>query len=330
MMRRCLPLLLILLLGCGEKPHTPSVELANFKIDPDRISVSGVSSGAYMAGQLHLAHSSVFGGLGIVAGGPYYCAMGELSRALGPCMKGGNVGLDALLANAHNAAASGEIDDLANVRDDAVWVFHGTLDAVVAEKSAEQATTFYQQLISADAVTYIHDVETVHGLPTLATGSACGTFAAPFLNACDYDAAGEILNALHGELQQRSSADGSLVEVVQPGFEKASMLPHALLYVPASCEEGAACGIHVALHGCSQSSEFVGESFAAGAGYNEWANSNQLLILYPQVESSKLAPMNPYGCWDWWGYSNTEYATKNGPQIGVIKATLDSLAGFTL
>ena len=79
-----------------------------------------------------------------------------------------------------------------------------------------------------------------------------------------------------------------------------------------------------------QSSEYISDAFAAGTGYNEWAEANKLLVLYPQVASSKIAPMNPYGCWDWWGYTNEDYATKDGPQIKVIKAMLDALAGSTL
>jgi poly(3-hydroxybutyrate) depolymerase len=88
--------------------------------------------------------------------------------------------------------------------------------------------------------------------------------------------------------------------------------------------------LHVALHDCQQSVEFIGDVFAAGAGYNEWAEANDLLVLYPQVAISKIAPSNPLGCWDWWGYTGESYATKSGPQIVVIKATLDSLAGRTL
>ena len=37
-------------------------------------SVSGLSSGAFMAGQIEVAHSKDIVGAGIVAGGPYACA----------------------------------------------------------------------------------------------------------------------------------------------------------------------------------------------------------------------------------------------------------------
>jgi len=39
-----------------------------------KVSVSGVSSGAYMAVQLQVAYSETFMGVGSVAGGPYFCA----------------------------------------------------------------------------------------------------------------------------------------------------------------------------------------------------------------------------------------------------------------
>ena len=42
--------------------------------DLDQTSVSGLSSGAYMAGQLQVAHSKHVVGSGIVAGGPFACA----------------------------------------------------------------------------------------------------------------------------------------------------------------------------------------------------------------------------------------------------------------
>ena len=62
-------------------------------------STSGVSSGGYMAVQFGTAWSSVIRGVGIVAGGPYWCAKadsndfitwywGPIFRATGSCMKG--------------------------------------------------------------------------------------------------------------------------------------------------------------------------------------------------------------------------------------------------
>jgi hypothetical protein len=58
------------LAGCSPQGET----LPKLGIDIDKISTSGLSAGAYMAGQLQVAHSNSIIGAGIVAGGPYGCA----------------------------------------------------------------------------------------------------------------------------------------------------------------------------------------------------------------------------------------------------------------
>ena len=47
---------------------------ARLALDPERISLSGLSAGAFMAQQFHVAHSSHVIGVGLIAGGPYRCA----------------------------------------------------------------------------------------------------------------------------------------------------------------------------------------------------------------------------------------------------------------
>ena len=62
-------------------------------------SISGISSGAFMAVQFGTAWSSVIKGVGVVAGGPFYCAQAQaddiingftlpIMIATGPCMQG--------------------------------------------------------------------------------------------------------------------------------------------------------------------------------------------------------------------------------------------------
>src|SRR5512147_610087 len=59
----------------------------SLNIDKTQISVSGISSGGFMAHQFHVAHSSNVMGAGIVAGGPYYCAEGSIADAITKCSK---------------------------------------------------------------------------------------------------------------------------------------------------------------------------------------------------------------------------------------------------
>lgn len=325
--RAGLAIVILLVASCGGEPEVESVGLPTYDIDTSRITVSGNSSGAYMAGQLHVAHSAIFSGVGLLAGGPYWCASGAMQKGLGPCMNGGDVGLAELRAYAMEQAASATIDALENLQDDRAWLFHGALDTIVNADVPAAAGSFYEAFLAKENITLVVDVEAPHGMPTLDVGADCATVTTPFLNACNYDAAGALLQFLAGALNPRTTAVGELLTVPQPGADDAQMLESALLYVPSSCASGESCGVHIALHGCRQSAEYVGDAFAAGAGYNEWAESNNLLVLYPQVASSKIAPLNPLGCWDWWGYTGEDYATKSGLQVSAIKATLDSLKG---
>jgi len=316
--------------ACGAEEPAEPAEANTYNVDSSRISVSGVSAGAMMATQLHIAHSSVFSGTALLSGGPWNCAQASMQRALGPCMKGGDLGIEQLITFAKKAEADGAVDSLANLKNDRAWIFHAMLDEAVAESGSQAAVAFYAELMPPESIMYVGNIEAAHGFPTLETGVACDEMESPYLNACNYDAAGILLEALHGELAPRIAAAGTLQEIRQPGADDAIMLDHALLYVPESCASGESCGLHVALHGCLQSTDYVGDAFASGAGYNEWAEANRLLVLYPQVASSRIAPLNPMGCWDWWGYTEDSYATKSGPQIKVIKATMDALAGRSL
>jgi len=326
-LRAGLLVLAVMVVACGGGEKVEPAAAPTFTVDTSRITVSGVSSGAYMAGQLHIAHSALINGAGLIAGGPYWCASGAMKKGLGPCMNGGDVGLDELRSYAVDQANSNAIDPLENLEDDRVWLFHGALDTIINKDVPAAASAFYEGFLPAESITLVSDVQAPHGMPTLDIGVDCEAVETPFLNACDYDAAGALLQALNGTLNPRETAVGQLLSVPQPGGEDAQMLPSALLYVASSCANGESCGVHVALHGCQQSTAFVGDAFAAGSGYNEWAESNNLLVLYPQVASSKIAPLNPLGCWDWWGYTGDDYATRNGAQVTAIKATLDSLAG---
>jgi poly(3-hydroxybutyrate) depolymerase len=96
-------------------------------------------------------------------------------------------------------------------------------------------------------------------------------------------------------------------------------------YVPASCAGGETCKVHVVFHGCKQTPDDVQEQYVEHTGYNRWADSNGIIVLYPEAKHDTVA--NPNGCWDWWGYSGAGYATKSGPQMAAVRAMLDRLAG---
>ena len=121
-------------------------------------SISGISSGAFMAVQFGTAWSSVIKGVGVIAGGPYWCAKADaddfingftlpIMTATGSCMKGPPPDLNIFTAKADAKAAAGDIDPLQNLRRQKVYLFHGTNDAVVAKSVTDAAADFYRHYL---------------------------------------------------------------------------------------------------------------------------------------------------------------------------------------
>lgn len=70
---------------------------------------------------------------------------------------------------------------------------------------------------------------------------------------------------------------------------------------------------------------YVGDVVLRQSGYLEVGELNNVIILFPQIVPSIVDPINPMGCWDWWGYTTKEFATKLGPQMYSIKAMIDTV-----
>ena len=51
--------------------------------------------------------------------------------------------------------------------------------------------------------------------------------------------------------------------------------------------------------------EFLDDSYAMNTFYNHVGELNDIIVLYPQVITSVANPVNPEGCWDWWGYNDS-------------------------
>jgi len=62
--------------ACGGRADSGAGDprLASLPIDRQAVTVGGASAGGYMAVQVHVAHSGVFQGAAVLAGGPYLCA----------------------------------------------------------------------------------------------------------------------------------------------------------------------------------------------------------------------------------------------------------------
>jgi poly(3-hydroxybutyrate) depolymerase len=283
-------------------------------IDLAQPSVSGLSSGAYMAGQFHVAFSGTLVGAGIVAGGLYRCAEGQLRLALNRCMQTSQGKLDpaALLAQARSLATAGTIDPVENLADDRIYVFTGTADRTVLPRVGAHVPKFYE-LAGVPATNIRHDatLNAGHAFITESGPVPCAQTREPFVNDCDIDQAGIILEHIYGPLQPPAAEVHAPFEFSQDAYlgsaESNGMAATGWVYVPASCVPGTICRVHIAFHGCKQTFERVGDAYTAGTGFNRWAESNNIVVLYPQADET---PGNPNACWDWWGYTDQHHATK--------------------
>ena len=104
----------------------------------------------------------------------------------------------------------------------------------------------------------------------------------------------------------------------------------AFVYVPKQCQDDnndrkgkKKCVLHVVFHGCLQTTDNIGLQYVEETGYNEVAETNNLVILYPQAIPDALK--NPNGCWDWWGYTNKKYAHQKGKQVKTVWRMIEKL-----
>lgn len=312
------------------------VSLPAYGADPLQTSVSGLSSGAFMAVQLQVAYSGSIIGAGVVAGGPYYCAASNIFYT-GICM--GQTFLSPtpyLMVNAAKSFASANlIDPLSKLSQRRIYVFSGTDDTVVRQSAVNATVEFFKEVgVKPAQLQYVNTLPAGHAVITPSYGNDCSANANPYISHCNldskgYDQAGELLTHIYGPLQPRVAAPaGQMVSFNQRSYASIStgMADTGYLYVPPGCSTtGANCKVHVAIHGCKQSVQSVGKQFITDTGYNNWADNNKLMVLYPQVNKS-IIPSNPEGCWDWWGYTGGNYAQKSGSQMKAIKAMVDHLA----
>jgi len=289
------------------------------KIDPERVTVSGISAGGQMAQQLHIAYSDLFSGVGIIASGPFGCADGSLETAMTRCMgkTDGPMPVAELAAAISIAAEQGLLADTENLADDPVWLFHGTLDTTVAAEVNAATGELYAQLVPADQIVTVNDIAAAHIFPARGHGGPCTAMQAPFVGDCDYDAAGEILRHMYVGIETPESEPTTALQTVTlPGAIDAGLSETAYLFVPPACADGEQpCALHVVLHGCAQSAVTVGTDFIQQSGYLSWAQANDIVLAFPQVAPATL---NPYACWDWWGYTGADYRWRNGKQMLVV------------
>ncbi len=319
-----------------------AARLGSYRIRKDRIFVAGFSSGGFMAVQMEVAYARLFSGAATYAAGPYYCAQGSPETALSSCMKAsGSINLAALEKVTESWAANQLIDPLGYLRRHAVYLWSSRLDTIVRQPATDALEAYYRKF-GVDVFRYDRDFNAAHGWESPYGPTSCAGFASPYVILCReddrigwrgspapgaYDSQQVWLSRFFGLLNPKNEArlSGSLAAFDQNEFAPRGsasgigMAGRGFVFAPRSCagRGPAGCGLLLVLHGCLQSSESVGLAFVRDAGLNQWADTNGVVVLYPQTIRTPVS--NPLGCWDWWGYLKApDYARKSGPQMRAL------------
>jgi poly(3-hydroxybutyrate) depolymerase len=321
--------------------------LQGYGAELSRTSVSGLSSGAFMASQFDVAFSGELIGAGIVAGGEFYCAgaagVKPLSlAAVTSCMQPIGPAPKAEIAyqDAQAFAAKGLIDDTTNLKRQRIYLFSGAKDSVVFTKVVDQAERFFRLAgVPEKAIDYEKLPNAGHALLTdRAADIACDSNKDPFINNCGVEQSQQILKWIYGTPgvslnPPDEKATGNLIAFDQTEFDRAhraSLARVGYVYVPQSCQAGG-CAVHVVFHGCLQNVHKVGLHFVRDTGYNEFADTNRIIVLYPQIASAEYgSPSNPLECWDFWGYtsddaSHPDFYTHEAPQMAAVMKMIERL-----
>jgi poly(3-hydroxybutyrate) depolymerase len=305
--------------------------------------VSGLSSGAAEAVQFQVAYSATFKGLAFFGGAPYDCAQDSTILRNKVCMSAVLPGNLAQLYRTTDQWSSARlIDPTSDLAGKPVYEWHGTQDKVVGASVAAEAATFLRHY-GAD-VTYVNNVPSGHGWITISPISrggpvACGATKTPYLNNCGIDAEGAFLSMWLGSVNPPNGGTltGQMIQFDQnlysPGDKAAAvgLASDGYEYVPGSCAAGARCRLVLALHGCMQSTAEppagVDDAFIDDTYLNQYADTNDLVILYPQIAAATAA--NPKGCWDWWGYlaNDANYAQKSSTQMSAVMKMIRASGG---
>ena len=209
----------VLLIACLATVAAKSAALGSYNISD--ITVSGISAGGYMAVQMHIAYSSVINGSAIFAGGPYYCAQGNLMYATGQCMDTylGKPSAERLITTTMQDATRGLIDDTKNLADDRVYLFSGKSDTVVHPAVMQSLQDYYLGFIKATNLVGDYAFDAEHCLPTVNYGEACTRLSSPYIGKCNFDGAGAALQTLYGDnIASGKAVAANLIEFDQSEF----------------------------------------------------------------------------------------------------------------
>ena len=101
------------------------------------------------------------------------------------------------------------------------------------------------------------------------------------------------------------------------------------MYVPKACRDGtrrgAGCKLHLSLHGCDVNRYY--EEQVQHLGFENWAEANEMVVLFPRMAEYGTTTQTKWGCWDGYGQTGADYALKSGAQMVAVREMIRAVAG---
>jgi len=260
------------------------------------------------------------------------------------------VDIDQLVSYSIQQSAKGAIDDVHNLNRTRAYFYRGSKDTVYLPGSVRLTEDYYRRFVTSPLQLYFEgSIPSLHAQPTINFGTPCGVGGSPpAMEACNYDGAGVALQHIYSDaLSPRGVLNPSNLFPINQTAHFPRVWPGladvGYIYVPPQCRGEAAqtCNLHIVFHGCGMyaGNKAMNLSFVMHAGYNDWAESNNLIILYPQSGGYPLhnktgSTQQMSGCWDSYGQqpgedgTGTPYATLAGIQVETVWSIVSALAGW--
>ena len=296
-----------------------------------RHSVSGQSAGGSAAVQHLVAFSSLVDGAAVAAGSPYGC--GSLARPDYTCMYGTGMSIRNANQYLEQRAAEGKIDDPKNLKRTPVILFSGSSDSMVYTKVMIEVQKQLQSYVDEDKLHTNFDTTAGHVWSIDHGACVCGVcpygglgnFQCCQANNCEYDLSGEFMRATYGmHVKPRATASPKLYWINQwdywtagPPKLTATVMEWLVAYVPDSCKAAPSqCKLHINYHGCSKPEWHERIAWATGLDLNEYAEANDMIVLYPQAQGSRSSGE---GCWNWEAYGDDpDFDTREGKEMSMV------------
>ena len=246
---------------------------------------------------------------------------------------------------AREQAAAGTIDQLGNLSNHPVYLYRGTKDGCYQAGAEGAVIEFFRAVqpesaMSNGLIAFENTIPSLHAQPTIHEGSPCGgpyTGKYSYLASCGYDGAGAALQHVYNNslVPPSKRANNSRLQLIdqeiymEPGND-VGLAKQANMFVPPQCAGAGAkkCKLHIWFHGCGGCSggNFY-ESSIKYAGFNEWAETNDIVILYPVMRSYGTSGQQHGCCWDGYGQTGQDYALQSGGQMKAVRKMLKAISG---